>query len=90
MDTAMLHLQIILRVNRPPTGGALSVSPLVGVGLVTNFTLACSGWADPESNLPLAYSFLAVRGGVFPVLRDNVTAASVRVRADTKRCRVVT
>lgn len=43
------------RVNVPPAGGALSVSPKAGTELATSFELAAPRWADEQ--LPLTYEF---------------------------------
>ncbi|KAG8463284.1 hypothetical protein KFE25_004795 [Diacronema lutheri] len=48
-----------VRVNRPPAGGSLAVSPPDGVELSTRFELAAAGWADEQS--PLQYEFAHAR-----------------------------
>jgi hypothetical protein len=40
----------------------LDVWPLVGVAMVTNFSLVTSNWTDPEADLPLSYRCVLWRG----------------------------
>lgn len=64
--------QIPINVNRPPQGGSVTALPSSGVSLQTNFSIRASGWSDPESDLPLRYSF---KGGDVLLVQD--TAATV-------------
>jgi hypothetical protein len=79
-----VHLawQITIQVNSPPSGGLVSASPLQGVTLRTNFTIAAVDWIDDEANLPLTYAFAAGVGCfAFPsVLTARSTADTIKVR----------
>ncbi|CAG9321665.1 unnamed protein product [Blepharisma stoltei] len=44
-------------VNQPPTNGNILVVPDAGLEMSTIFTISALEWEDPESNLPLEYSF---------------------------------
>lgn len=50
---------MLLSINSPPQEGTVEPSPLQGVALSTNFDLGAIGWEDPESDLPLSYSYAA-------------------------------
>lgn len=67
-------------VNRPPSGGVVSVSPQTGQSFITSFTLSTSGWIDDD--LPLSFSFeLIVPGRSSPIsLSAFSTAASLTTR----------
>lgn len=52
-------LQFNVLINRPPTNGTIVSIPSKGVSLETNFTLSMRHWVDPESDLPLTYSYSA-------------------------------
>ncbi len=45
-------------VSGVPYGGTCSVTPDVGVALVTKFSILCTGFTDIKENLPLSYRFL--------------------------------
>lgn len=50
-------------MNRPPFGGALTVSPEAGgFAVQTPFTLEARGWTDDAEDLPLQYAFALLRG----------------------------
>jgi hypothetical protein len=52
------YAEIVLRANSPPSGGYLTIQPLSGLGLVTNFSIFSPGFATADvSALPLSYSF---------------------------------
>ena len=75
---------VAVPVAGPPHGpqgpgslGALSVSPLVGVGLSTVFTIAASGWADDAASLPLAYSFSYAAAGAASAGAGSSTAQTL-------------
>jgi hypothetical protein len=40
----ILCVQVLVDVNRPPEGGDVTVSPVTGAALSTNFTLHCLRW----------------------------------------------
>ena len=44
-------------VNRPPSGGFLSISPSVGLAMNTQFYLSTADWVDDGSDLPFTYQF---------------------------------
>jgi hypothetical protein len=49
--------RITISVRMPPAGGDMVVSPSVGVGMHTSFTLSAQNWgSDPES-MPLSFTF---------------------------------
>jgi hypothetical protein len=52
------RLQVIVEVNRPPTGDSLAVSPASGVSFETQFQLTADAWVDEQ--LPLSYAFSAL------------------------------
>lgn len=52
-------MQILVSINNPPQAGSVEPSPLEGVGLSTSFDVEAIGWEDPESDLPLSYSYAA-------------------------------
>lgn len=52
-------LQFQVLINRPPANGTIVSIPSKGVSLETNFTLGMRYWVDPESDLPLTYSYSA-------------------------------
>jgi hypothetical protein len=43
--------QVIVIVNHPPFGGNVTVSPLTGRALTTNFTIKCLKWCVEGSAL---------------------------------------
>ena len=47
---------ITINVNEPPTSGSISVSPLSGITLVTEFKFVALLWTDKLQDLPLYYS----------------------------------
>jgi hypothetical protein len=71
----ILPHQLAVSVNRPPRGGVVTVAPVAGIALNTNFTARALSWVDPEADLPLSYRFLA---------SANLRAAAplVLIRAD--------
>jgi hypothetical protein len=74
-------LQLIVTVNRPPSGGNLLVTPRLGKALETNFSVAAPGWGDAEGHLPLRYSFLALRAPkTVPIVLSSLdTTPAVKV-----------
>ena len=80
ISTAMLP---IIRMNAPPTGGSIHVSPESGNALgsqeTTTFVLSAPGWVDPEAALeidsPLMYKFV--------YLKDPFDLNSQRVQIKT-------
>lgn len=48
---------VTVAVNAAPSGGDLTVTPLAGVALSTDFTMLATGWSDDPSDYPLTYEF---------------------------------
>ena len=48
---------VTITMNRPPSGGSLSVTPTRGTAFNTTFTLTTYSWTDDASDLPLQYIF---------------------------------
>lgn len=48
---------ILITMNRPPSGGYMSVNPSSGTAMSTIYTLSTAGWTDDASDLPLSYQF---------------------------------
>ena len=61
------YIQVVVRVNSPPSRGNVTVSPMKGTALSTLFSLGAWGWSDAEGNLPFLYGFGALNG------KDTVT-----------------
>ena len=51
------YFDVVLTANSPPIGGYVSISPLIGFALMTDFTIVSTGWTDDISDYPLSYSF---------------------------------
>jgi hypothetical protein len=70
-----------VRMNDPPIGGVMDVSPTTGYAFATTFLLATSRWSDDVDSLPLKYTFAchtldALQAYVVKD-RDDVTFTSV-------------
>lgn len=46
-----------VRINDPPLGGVMDVSPTTGYAFATRYLLATSLWTDSADSLPLTYTF---------------------------------
>ena len=46
---------VLINMNRPPSGGYLSVSPTQGIALNTTFSMLTAKWQDENSDYPLTY-----------------------------------
>eukprot|EP01033_Poteriospumella_lacustris_P011058 gene11060-7871_t len=46
-----------VRINDPPLGGVMDVSPATGYAFATRYLLATSLWTDSADSLPLTYTF---------------------------------
>lgn len=46
-----------VRINDPPLGGVMDVSPTTGYAFATRYLLATSLWTDSADSLPLKYTF---------------------------------
>jgi len=57
--------QVSFTVNEPPSGGVVQVSPQIGTGFSTVFTLTTGAWTvfDPNTLLPLTFEFQYLRKG---------------------------
>ena len=51
------YAQTTMKVNLPPQGGSLAVSPNHGTALVTSFLAMTSGWQDDPTDFPFTYDF---------------------------------
>ena len=60
-------------VNSPPVGGTFVVSPPTGSSAQTLFKLACSGWVDDATDLPISYQFSALRVSVVGARQQPLT-----------------
>lgn len=49
--------EVTFTTNAPPTSGSLSVTPPVGVSLLTPFALTAFNWVDDAEDLPLLYRY---------------------------------
>ena len=49
--------KLAVKINTPPFGGAVEVSPPSGQELVTTFTVTAFNWIDDADDLPLRYGF---------------------------------
>jgi len=49
--------QVSVKINSPPFGGILLVTPSSGEAITTTFLLSMQGWVTDLSNYPLSYSF---------------------------------
>jgi len=47
--------KIEITLNLPPIGGKLTITPLSGTALITDFTITAENFEDPDQ--PLLYSF---------------------------------
>jgi hypothetical protein len=55
--SCMASASMNLTINMSPIPGTFSVSPKIGTGLATPFTLKATSWTDDTSDYPLTYSF---------------------------------
>ena len=49
--------QISVPINKPPSSGSISITPLTGYNLNTSFTALTFDWVEDASDLPLTYDF---------------------------------
>lgn len=68
--------QISLYPNRPPSNGTATCSPLTGLSLTTNFTIAAKWWTDADGDLPLSYTYSTDR----VLLALSTQSAKLKVR----------
>jgi hypothetical protein len=73
-------LQVLIRVNRPPSGGNCTALPTKGVALVTPVLLRCQGWRAHSNPFPVTYSFTAFKAGGDRIsLSQTQNASSLQV-----------
>jgi hypothetical protein len=48
---------LVFKINKLPSGGQCSVSPLIGYAKITDFTFVCSNWYDPNGGSISRYEF---------------------------------
>ncbi|CAN0297265.1 unnamed protein product, partial [Ectocarpus fasciculatus] len=72
---------IVLTMNEPPSGGALTVSPLTGTTLVTEFDLLSSAWADDTDDYPLTFEFAyySASEASQSIIREKTTSSNAAV-----------
>ena len=50
-------VSVTITMNRPPSGGSLSITPSIGFAFNTTYTLSTFSWTDDVGDLPLRYLF---------------------------------
>eukprot|EP01043_Picozoa_sp_COSAG02_P056597 COSAG02_NODE_6732_length_3396_cov_1.804671_1_plen_476_part_00 len=56
------YAEIVITLNRPPTGGSLEAQPYNGTSVTTAFNLTAKAWLDED--LPLRYRFFTQDGDI--------------------------
>jgi hypothetical protein len=76
-------LQIIVRVNYPPSSGNCTAQPTSGTALVTDFVLRCARWTDQEGHYPLTYTFSALRSSGARVVLSAAASTSPSLQVNS-------